>query len=187
MGRQIKKELVKFTRYLAEKELISGSEGNLSVRTENGFWITPSGKIKELITEKELCFVNNKGEFLKGRPSSEWGMHFLIYRKNPHVKAVVHTHPTYALSLDAMGFSFRDFSLKEAKLLLGEVGVLSYFEPGSPALWEFASNLAKSYRVIFLKGHGLLTMGSSLEEAVNLTLIFEKLCKVEWLKTIKRG
>ncbi len=187
MERQLKKELLKFTTYLAEKGLISGSEGNLSVRTKNGFWITPSGRIKELIAEKDLCFVNDRGEFLKGKPSSEWGMHLLIYKKNSWARAVVHTHPTYALSLDALGFSFREFSLKEAELLLGDIGVLSYFEPGSPALWEFASNLARSYRVIFLKGHGLITLGATLEEAVNLTLIFEKICKIEWLKLIKRG
>ena len=76
MERQIKKELVKFIRYLAEKGLISGSEGNLSVKVKEGLWITPSGRIKEFITEKELCFINEGGQFIKGKPSSEWACIF---------------------------------------------------------------------------------------------------------------
>lgn len=171
-----------FAKYLSKKGLITGFEGNISVKDKEGFWITPSGKIKEILKPKDLSFVDWKGNFLKGKPSSEWGMHYKIYLKNPSAKAIVHTHPVYVLVLNFCGFDFKSFSHFEGKYYLGEIKILSYLEPGSLELWESASELAKTSKVIILSNHGSLTWGESLEEAVNLTLILEKLCKIEYLK-----
>jgi len=176
-----KEKLCYFTKYLAKKGLIEGSEGNLSVRDKYGFWITPSGVLKELIGVKELAFVSYNGEFLKGKPSSEWGMHLRIYKKNPEINAVVHTHSTYTILLSEIGFDFRKFTLKEAEFILKKIAVMPYFDPGSEALWEFASNLARNYKVIVLRGHGVVTTGKDLEEAVILNLVLEKLAKIEFL------
>jgi L-fuculose-phosphate aldolase len=182
------KELCFYTKYLAEKGLITGSEGNLSIREEHGFWITPSGKIKELLQPKDLCFVNWKGEFIKGKPSSEWGMHYQIYLKNPLAKAIVHTHPAYVLALNLAGFDFKKFRLKEAEIILGELKVIPFFPPGSEELWKCASEAALKSKVVVLSEHGALTWGENLESAVNLTLILEKLCKIEYLsKVLQRG
>jgi len=108
-------------------------------------------------------------------------MHLKIYKKNPEINAIVHTHPLYTLLLSEKGFDFKKFSLKEGEIILKEVAVMPYFDPGSEALWEFASNLARCYKVIVLKGHGLVTLGKNLEEAVILTLITEKLSRFEFL------
>jgi len=176
------RELCFFTKYLSEKGLISGSEGNVSVRDKEGFWITPSGKIKEILKPEDLSFVDWNGQFIKGKPSSEWGMHYRIYLSNSLAQAIVHTHPVFTLVLNYCGFDFKSFSHFEGEYLLRGIKVLPYLEPGSSELWEFASDLAKNSRVIILSNHGALTWGESLEEAVNLTLILEKLCKIEYLK-----
>ncbi|BAU23614.1 hypothetical protein THC_1245 [Caldimicrobium thiodismutans] len=174
-------ELLFWTKYLSEKGLISGSEGNLSVRADEGFFITPSGKIKETLSPKDLSYINHKGECLWGCPSSEWGLHYKIYSKNLRAKAVVHTHPLYVLTLEALGFNFKEFYHFEAKLILKHLSMLPPFPAGSPKLWEFASNLCMNNRIVILCRHGLLTWGESLEEAVNYTLILEKLCHLEYL------
>ncbi len=181
------KELCYFAKYLSEKGLITGSEGNLSVRDKEGFWITPSGRIKELLKPEELCFINWKGEFITGNPSSEWGMHYRIYLKNPSAKAIVHTHPLFVLALNFCGFDFKNFSHFEGKYLLGEIKVAPYLKPGSLELWEEVSELAKASRVIILSNHGAVSWGETLESAVNLTLILEKLCKIEYLKKNLEG
>lgn len=178
-------ELLFWTKYLSEKGLISGSEGNLSVRVEDGFFITPAGKIKETLSLRDLSYFNLDGECLRGCPSSEWGLHYKIYFKNPQAKAVVHTHPLYVLALEALGFNFKEFHHFEAKLLLKNLSMLPPFPAGSPKLWEFASNLCMNNRMVILCKHGLLTWGESLEEAVNYTLILEKLCHLEYL--IRKG
>ncbi len=175
-------ELCNFTKYLAKKGLISGSEGNLSIRDKYGFWITPSGRIKELLKPADFCFINWKGEVIKGNPSIEWGMHYKIYLKNHSVNAIVHTHPLYTLLLDFSGFKFKEFEFPEAEFILKEIAVMPYFQPGSEALWEFSSNLARSYKIIILSKHGAITCGKTLEEAVNLSLILEKISQLEYFK-----
>jgi len=172
--------LCKFTKYLAEKGLISGSEGNLSVRERYGFWITPSGRLKEFVTEKDLGFVTWDGAIIGNKPSSEWGMHLEIYKISPEAEAVVHTHPKFVLLMAEKGFDFKKFRLAEAELILRNVEVIEFFPPGSKELWIEAGKAAKHSKVIVLKGHGLVTWGASLEEAVNLTLVLEKLCEIEW-------
>lgn len=176
------KDLCFFTRYLAQKGLISGSEGNLSIKSKEGFWITPSGKIKEFLNPKDFVFVFWDKSWSIGKPSSEWGMHYKIYIKNPSALAIVHTHPPYTLLLDLLGFDFKSFSLPEASLILKEIQKISYLEPGSESLWERTSEIAKYCQVIVLSQHGLLTLGKNLEEAINLTLILEKLSFLEFLK-----
>lgn len=175
-------ELCFFSKYLSKKGLISGSEGNLSIKVKEGFWITPSGKIKEILRPEELCFINWEGNCIVGKPSSEWGMHYKIYIKNPLAKAIVHTHPLFPLLLEICGFNFKKFLHFEGEILLGEIKIAPYLKPGSSELWEVVSELAKDSKVIVLSKHGALTWGESLEEAVNLTLILEKLCKIEYLK-----
>lgn len=177
-----KEKLCFFAKYLSEKGLISGSEGNLSIREKDGFWITPSGKIKELLNPNDLCFINWKGDFIIGKPSSEWGMHYKIYLKNSLAKAIVHTHPPFVLTLNFLGFDFKSFSHFEGEFFLRNLKVVPYFKPGSVELWEKVSESAVNSKIVILSKHGILTWGESLEEAVNLTLILEKLCKIEYLK-----
>jgi len=134
-----------------------------------------------LTSYKEVCFVSWNGDFFNGKPSSEWGMHLKIYQNIKNAGAVVHTHSTYALVLEKLGFDFSKFSLAEAELLLGKVGIVDFFPPGSKKLWEAVEKEAKNFKVILLKGHGVVTWEESIEKAVNLALIFEKLCLIEYL------
>jgi len=177
-----REELLFWMKYLAEKGLISGSEGNLSVRVGEGFFVSPTGKIKDVLSKRDLSYVSLSGEVVIGRPSSEWGLHLKVYLKNPCARAVVHTHPPFVLILDELGFEFREFSHPEAELLLKRLSLLPYFPPGSKSLWEFASNLCRNNCVVILRKHGVLTWGETLEEAVNYTLLLEKLCYLEYLK-----
>jgi len=178
------KELCFFTKYLSEKGLITGSEGNLSIRDKEGFWITPSGKIKKNLKPEEISFVDWNGNFVKGKPSSEWGMHLEIYRKNSSAFAVVHSHPVYVLLLNLVGFTFKNFSLYEAQVFFKEIKIIPPLPPGSFELWNKVSEESLFSKVLVLSNHGLVVWGKDLEESVNLSVIFEKLCKIEYLKKL---
>jgi len=180
------REISFYAGYLAQKGLIVGSEGNLSLRDTYGLWITPSAKIKELLSPEEVCFVDWEGNFVKGKPSSEWGMHYFTYFEVKDAGAIVHAHPEFVILLAEAGFDFRKFFLKEAEILLKKVEVVDFFPPGSRELWQHVKEAARKTQVIVLKGHGAVTWGKDLEEAVNLMLVLEKLCKLEFTK-IKRG
>ncbi|MFN3920818.1 MAG: class II aldolase/adducin family protein [Caldimicrobium sp.] len=178
--KDLREELIFWTKYLAEKGLISGSEGNLSTKIGDGYFITPSGKIKETLKKKDISYVKLSGEILLGNPSSEWGLHHKIYQKCQEAKAIVHCHPPYVLTLERLGFKFKEFYHPEAHLIK-DFALLPYFPPGSKSLWEFASNLCRNNRLVILTKHGVVSWGKTLEEAVNLVLIFEKLAFLEYL------
>lgn len=176
-----------YAKYLSYKGLITGSEGNLSVRTEYGFWITPSGRIKENLKKNDLVFIYWNRDFMERGVSSEWGMHKLIYLVQPEAKAIVHTHPFYVLLVDAFGFDFSSFELIEAKFFFDHVEKVPFLLPGSRELWEKVSQAALRTKTIVLEKHGLVVWDESLEKAVNLSLILEKMCKFNWYKNISKA
>jgi L-fuculose-phosphate aldolase len=92
-----------------------GSAGNCSIRTPEGFLITPSGIPSELLTEEMLVSMTVSGTVVKVsgtvpgtvpdtftdtlQPSSEWRFHHDFYVNRPDVGAVVHTHSPFATTL----------------------------------------------------------------------------------------
>ncbi|QER42391.1 class II aldolase/adducin family protein [Thermodesulfobacterium sp. TA1] len=184
MRQNSREALIFYARILAEKGLVVGSEGNFSVKAKYGFWITPSGRIKQNLTPKDLVFVGWDQSFINGCPSSEWGMHYLIYQKNFKANAVIHTHSLYTLIMSAKGFDFYGFSLKEAELLLKKMAKVPFLSPGSKELWERVGEASLTSKVLLLEGHGVVAWGETIEEAVSLCEVLEKLSKFEFFKNL---
>ena len=66
-----KKELVKITKYLNDKDINRGSSGNLSYRTINGFVITPSSVPNAKLNEKSCVQMSFTGIYKnKLKPST---------------------------------------------------------------------------------------------------------------------
>ena len=75
--RKIKAEIIKYSKMLNSRKLSALRSGNISVRYEEGFLITPSGKKYSSLKTKDIVFVSLEGKFdnKKGIPSSEWQFH----------------------------------------------------------------------------------------------------------------
>ena len=70
-----------------------GSAGNVSVRCDGGFLITPTGMAYDSCTAADIVRVGAGGTPSGNRkPSSEWRFHHDIYAARPEAGAVVHTH-----------------------------------------------------------------------------------------------
>ena len=168
---QLRQEIVRVTRIVANQGLIRSSDGNLSVRLdENHFMMTPSGLYKMAMEPDDPIVVNEKGEVLVGKmglkPTSEINMHLEAFRQRPDVNAVLHAHPPYATALTIAGLPFPTDYLPEVLIALGEVPVAKYGTPGTPALAESIHELIKTHNAIILSHHGSITVGKSLEEAL---------------------
>ncbi len=183
----MREALSRYTRFLAREGLISGSEGNLSARQGERILITPSGGLKAELSPEEICEVDLSGRILSGRPTSELLMHLEIYRRHPEVHAVVHTHPPYTLALSLAGHDFREHLLYEGEILLGEVARVPPKPPGTKELAEAVACALGKARVAVLERHGAVSVGRDLSEAVNLTLVLEKVSRVTYLaRLLKR-
>ena len=95
-----KNDVIKFSKMLNDKKLSALRSGNISVRHNNGFFITPSGKKYSSLKVKDIVFVSLDGKYEKKyKPSSEWRFHQDIYVKKKDAQAIVHSHSTNATAL----------------------------------------------------------------------------------------
>ncbi|MCL4461444.1 MAG: methylthioribulose 1-phosphate dehydratase [Nitrospirae bacterium] len=92
-------QLVRHAGKLYEKGWMAGTSGNLSVRTEDGIRITPSGKHKGELSVADLVAVSGQGQdpvHSSARPSAEISLHQTIYRNRTEARAVYHVHTVEA-------------------------------------------------------------------------------------------
>ncbi len=134
--------------------------GNISVRTKQGFLITPSGHDFSKITENELVEVVEVIEekrvvraIGKANPSSEAFLHAGIYEAREEVNAVLHGH-NRAVTKNPEKFGIAE---TEKERPYGTI------ELRDEALKALGKN-----KLLQLKGHGFIAMGASMEEAGKL-------------------
>src|SRR5439155_4805096 len=86
-------------RQLAERGLIAGQDGNVSVRiAPDRVLVTPRGLVKALLQPSDMVEVDMRGRSrgLRRNPTSELDLHLRILRARPDVGAVVHANPPTA-------------------------------------------------------------------------------------------
>lgn len=168
--KKIKKQIVKISHILSKKNLVSGFDGNISVRAKQGFWITANKTYKGILQEEEIVLIDYEGNIIKGKkkPSSEYRLHAAIYEKRKDVQAIIHAHPLYATALTIAGLPFIPCLTAEAFLVLGQIPTAPYQAPGSQALAESIVPFLSETNVILLEKHGAIAYGNSLLEAIDL-------------------
>ena len=63
--KKLRSEIIKYSQMLNTKKISALRSGNISVRFENGFLITPSGVKYSSLKSKDIVFVSLKGNFDK--------------------------------------------------------------------------------------------------------------------------
>jgi L-fuculose-phosphate aldolase len=155
-------------RALAERELIAGQDGNVSVRFGiDRILVTPAGFAKGALHPDDLVEVSLAGEHLAGRhaATSELGLHLTAYRARPDVTAVVHAHPKTATAFTLVGESIPDGVLAELMLTVGRVALAPYAQPGTAELGDVVAPLMAEHDVVLLAHHGAVALGGTLRDA----------------------
>lgn len=180
-------EIISYGKKLSEQGLVAANDGNISVLlSEKTFLITPTMMSKGEITADQLCLLDLSGMQIEGDalPSSEATMHSACYQKRSDVKAIIHAHPPYATALaatkhaDTIG---ERILLPEILITTGRVGVVDYFTPGSEELAAAAAEVLSEHNAALLKNHGVITVGSTVQEAFYRLESIEMYCKVKSL------
>ncbi|HAA90206.1 MAG: L-fuculose phosphate aldolase FucA [Thermoanaerobacterales bacterium 50_218] len=182
------REIIKIGRQMLESGLVLGTWGNLSVRLAalDGFLITPSGIDYRLLSEEDLVLVDFNGRKVEGklRPSSETLLHAAIYRNRPDVNGIVHTHSihssVFAVNREEIPPVLEEF----AQLVGGIVRVATYAPPGTPELAEATVAALGDRGAVLLANHGLVSVGSHLQEAFLVSQVVEKAAYVYLLAKI---
>jgi L-fuculose-phosphate aldolase len=165
---QHREDIVRFGRLLHQTGLVAATDGNLSVRLDNGnILCTPTVMSKGLMEASDLVVVDSRGNKVNGTrdASSEIAMHLLIYRKRPDIGAVVHAHPPTATGYAAAGLALDRALCSEIVVTLGSVPLATYETPGTPELAEVLAPLIAEHDAILMANHGVVTCGADLVTA----------------------
>lgn len=158
-----------------------GAEGNLSVRLNNGFVITPSGLPNDALVPEDMVRMDMDGGWTGPlRPSSEWRIHRDIFRARPEVGAAVHAHSPHAVSLACLRRGIPPFHYMVAAAGGVDIPCADYATFGSEALSQNVLNALAGRRACLMANHGQVAIGASLEEALRLTEIVEELAAQYW-------
>lgn len=164
----LRREVVRVCARLYERGLIAGQDGNVSVRLAGDrILVTPAGLSKVDVTPESLVVVALDGTRVEGalEPSSEVGMHLRIYARRPDVRAVVHAHPPVATGFAVAGEDFLTAVLPEIIYQMGEVPLVPYATPGTPAVADALDPYLERHDAFLMASHGATTVGPTLTVA----------------------
>lgn len=179
-----KEALVKTCRRLADRGFVAATDGNLSARLPDGrVLVTPSARNKADVELEELIVVGMDGKVLEGigRPSTEFSMHSFIYSARPDVKAVVHAHPPFATAFAAARLPLDSLVFPEVIVALGKIPLAEYATPSTPEVVDSIKPLVKECDAVMLANHGVVTCGTSLDEAYNKMEEVEHTAKIAYI------
>ena len=156
--------------------LNQGSSGNVSVRSHEGFLITPSGQDMYSLTAADMVALDMSGSVLgAGRPSSEWRFHRDIYAAFPEAEAVVHAHSPFAVALACLRRDIPAFHYMVAMAGGVDIRCAAYATFGTQALSDAVLAALQDRRACLMANHGLLAWGYSLPAALALAREVEAL------------
>lgn len=184
---KLKKDIMAVGRLLWEKDLVSGLNGNISVRLdEESILISAHGTCLGLLREEDILQMKLSGEVVgSGQASTEKLMHTEIYKNFPKTKAVIHTHTTYtnAYFLENEILEPRIF---ESKMVLGSMKAVPQSTPAvtdiKPVIESFRQN-----NIVVLKNHGVVAMGLELFDGFLLIQALEDAVKVEAISRLYKN
>ena len=136
---QAREEICRVGRSLFERGYVHGSCGNISVRLDDGFLITPTDACLGLLEPEKLARLDHNAVQTSGDQASKTiALHTHIYRAAARFDAktscVIHTHSTHcvALSLQTTGAELLPPLTPYFVMKVGHVPLLAYSPPGDP-------------------------------------------------------
>ncbi|MGM0420268.1 MAG: L-fuculose-phosphate aldolase [Bacillota bacterium] len=178
-----RKQIVEYGQKLVEHDLTKGTGGNLSIffPDDQMMMISPSGIPYFELKPTDIVIMDLDGKIIEGdkEPSSEEMMHRLIYQNREDIKALIHTHSTYATSL-----SLLRKPLPPAHYMIAlagkDVRCAEYATYGTKELAENALKSIENRKAVLLANHGLLAGASDLANAFNVAEEIEFVAEVYW-------
>lgn len=180
MYEDIKREIIETGLKLDKYGLIALSGGNVSVRHKNNnILITPSGIEYGEMVEDDIVVMDLDGRIIEGtrKPSSDTEAIIYIFSHRADVNAVIHTHQPYATAIGLVEDKFHINLTTLANCTGGDVNVSPYSPPGSVYMGvDTVEHIGKSLAII-LANHGVITIGSTLKQALYAAVYMEEAAK----------
>ncbi len=177
--------LCALAKSMYDRGLTHGSTGNLSLRTESGYLMTPTGSSLGALDPARLAVLDAGGAHVGGDPpTKEALLHLAMYRERPRDAAVVHLHATHSVAVSVLEGVDPDDVLPPLTayyaMRIGTLPLVPYFAPGDAALADAVGAVAARHHAVLLANHGPVVSGSSLAAAADAIEELEATAKL-WL------
>ncbi len=180
---EIRRQIVEYGKSIFDRGLTGGSTGNISVRTDSGFLMTPTGSSMGRLDPDRLCEFDSNGAHVGGdAPTKESVLHLAVYAQRPDAQAVVHLHSTHSVAVSCL----EEIDPKNVLppitayyvMRVGTLPLVPFYPPGDKELANAVGALARDHHSILLAHHGLVVAGKSLASAVDAVEELEETAKL---------
>jgi ribulose-5-phosphate 4-epimerase/fuculose-1-phosphate aldolase len=179
----IRDRMARFGKSIFDRGLTAGSSGNISVRVEDGWLMTPTGASLGDLDPARIAKLDTSGRHVGGdAPTKESFLHVAMYEQRPKAGAVVHLHSVHSVAVSCMA------DVDPANVLppltayyvmrVGTLPLVRYFPPGDLDLAKAVRETASRHHAVLLANHGPVVAGASLEDAVYATEELEETAKL---------
>jgi len=187
MSGALRQALLATARRMNREGINQGTSGNLSVRTRQGFLITPSGLPYDRCRAADMVPMRLDGGWSgHKRPSSEWRFHRDILANRPEVGAVLHAHATHATALACLGKGIPAFHYMVAVAGGPDIRCAPYATFGSEALSRHVLKALAGRTACLMANHGMVVLGQDLDDALARAVEVETLAEM-YLKALNGG
>ncbi len=149
---EAREEICRVGRSLFERGYVHATAGNISVRLDDGFLITPTDACLGFLDPARLARLDAQGQQTGGdRASKTIALHTRIYaaarRFEADTACVIHTHSTHcvALTLHASGDELLPALTPYFVMKVGHVPVIAYHRPGAAEAAERVAQAIERY------------------------------------------
>lgn len=176
-----KKQVLEYAQRCVRQALIAGTSGNLSLLADDGAMvITPSGFDYMRMTAEDIMVIDLDGNILEGahKPSSEWPMHAVIYKSDPAIRSIVHTHSPYATAFAVINEPIPVILVEMVFFLGGDIRVAPIAMQGTDAVGLGCTEALKGRGACLMQNHGAVSVGKDLPQAFRRTEYTEDAAKI---------
>lgn len=170
---KLREQICLFSRSLFERGLTSGSSGNISIRLEDGgFLTTPTDSSLGFLDPARLTRLDATGHVLSGdAPTKELPLHQALYETRDGAGAIVHLHSTHSVAVSMLPEIDPSSVLPPltaySVMRVGDTALVPYYRPGDPAVADAIRGLRGKHTAVLLANHGPVVAGRTLQAAIN--------------------
>jgi ribulose-5-phosphate 4-epimerase/fuculose-1-phosphate aldolase len=180
---KLREEICLLGKSMFDRGLTVGSSGNLSVRTHDGWLMTPTNSCLGRLDPAKLSKVDANGNLLSGdKQTKESFLHLSMYSERPAAGAIVHLHSTHSVAVSCLADADPKRPIPPITayyvMKIGNLILLPYYAPGDMTLANAVKEVAGKHHAILLANHGPIVAGKDLESAVYATEELEETARL---------
>ncbi|MEM7291916.1 MAG: 3-oxo-tetronate 4-phosphate decarboxylase [Pseudomonadota bacterium] len=180
---RIRDNIARLGKSMFDRGLTFGSTGNISVRVDDGWLMTPTGSSLGDLDPARLSKLDESGAHVGGdAPTKEAILHTEFYAARPKAGAIVHLHSTHSVAVSCLHNIDANNVLPPLTayyvMRIGQLPMVPYFPPGDVNLAKAVKEMASKHHAVLLANHGPVVAGTSLQDAVSATEELEETARL---------